>query len=89
MDNINVVGIRWGTSADLTARRKLFPDVEVIANDADSVRQTVQSMLFDRRYNQCLVRFKNVLYVCDRRDDVNREFSSTKVDYHPYIGYLG
>lgn len=87
-DKIKVIGIRWPKSVDILNQRKLLPEVELSINDGDSVTRTVENMLFDRNFSQCLLRWKNVVYVCDHRDSTTRQFAKTNVEYHPYISYL-
>lgn len=88
MKTIKLVGIRWPTSIDVINKRILYPEVENIPEDGTVLTNAVENMLYDRRFNQCLVRWKNVLHVCDRRDATTRQFTKTKVDYHPYSSYL-
>jgi hypothetical protein len=88
MKTINVVGIRWPNSIDVGHNRVVLPEVESIEEDGPTVTKVVENMLYDRHFNQCLLRWKNKLYVCDRGDVVKRVFTKTKVDYHPYISYL-
>lgn len=87
-DTIKVIGIRWPKSVDVTNQRKLLPEVELSANDGDSLTRTVENMLFDRGFSQCVLRWKDVIHVCDHRDSATRQFAKTKVEYHPYISYL-
>jgi len=88
MDTINVVGIRWPKSVDVLNQRKLEPVVETVLNEKESINHAVTTMLFDRGFNQCLVKWKDSVYVCDHKDNKQRTFSGSKVDYHPYIMYL-
>lgn len=88
MNTIKVVGIRWPSSIDVTNQRIMYPEVEEIPNEGPVLTKTVENMLYDRRFNQCLVRWKNILYVCDRIDPSTRQFSKTEIEYHPYISYL-
>jgi len=88
MNTIKVVGIRWPSCIDVNHNRIMVPEVDTVVEHGPDVTKVVENMLYDRYFNQCLLRWKNVLYVCDRRDVVKREFTKTKVDYHPYISYL-
>jgi hypothetical protein len=88
MNSIKVVGIRWPSSIDVSHKRIILPEVENSASDGTALTKMVENMLYDRHFNQCLLRWENVLYVCDRNDEVKRDFFKTKVEYHPYISYL-
>jgi hypothetical protein len=90
MNHTVIVGIKWFTSADFSMNRTLQPPTVVGLVDAvkEDLRVTIESLLFDRGHNQCLLRWKDIVYVCDKFDTSKRMFSTTKVNYHPYMNYL-
>jgi hypothetical protein len=85
--NYTVIAIKWFTSADFSMNRTLQPPTVVDVANKD-LRTTITSLLFDQGYNQCLLRWKGSLFVCDKFDTSIREYSKTIVKYHPYMNYL-
>lgn len=90
-----IIGIRWPTSIDVVNKREVYPHIEYNVNESD-IRSTIERMLFDQtsafqghrgEFHQCLLRYKNVLYVCEPLNDTNT-FSKAPVEYHPYMSYL-
>lgn len=91
MNHTVIVGIKWFTSADLSMDRTL-PQPPTVVDLVDAVKEdlrvTIDSLLFDRGHNQCLLRWEDIVYVCDKSNTSKRMFSKTKVNYHPYMNYL-
>lgn len=79
----SIVGIRWSNRSDLRPE----PYVEVV-EDVLKVRGRVEMLLFESRYNQLLLRFNDMMYVCEVSDFDHRKYCKTPIDYHPYQQYL-
>ena len=55
MNSIKVVGIRWPSAIDVSHKRIILPEVENSASDGPALTKTVENMLYDRHFNQCLL----------------------------------
>ena len=98
-----IIGIRWPTSIDVANKREVYPYIEHNVNESDIrstiERMLFDQTHFGRLYfspifqfhrgefRQCLLRYKDILYVCEPLNDTNT-FSKAPVEYHPYMSYL-
>lgn len=79
---VTIIGINWPTSFNAASQK--YPIVENV--DVSDVKSTIERMLFTQRVNQCLLKYNNVMYVCEPLTDNN--YSRTTIQYHPYMSLL-
>ena len=82
-----LVGIHYPTYYDRALSRRIDPVVKVV-EDKIQIKPMIEEMLFesaiDQRINGVLVKWANVMYLCEPVNTLKREFVKTEVTYHPY-----
>lgn len=82
-----VIAIKWRTSADLAANRKT-PTYEEHYVEETELIPTISSWFYDRKsVDQCLIKYKNQLWICDRSNEATRQYHREVIEYHP-LAYL-
>jgi hypothetical protein len=82
MTTTKVIGITWPKSSNATLQK--YPVIEDV--ELSTVKGTIERMLFTDHMNQCLLKYNNVLYICEPMTDKN--YSRTIIQYHPYMTLL-
>ena len=82
MTTTKLIGITWPKSSNATLQK--YPVIEDV--ELSAVKGTIDRMLFTDHMNQCLLKYNNVLYICEPMTDKN--YSRTIIQYHPYMTLL-
>lgn len=82
MTPTKIIGITWPKASNVTLQK--YPIIEDV--ELSAVKGTIERMLFTDHVNQCLLKYNNVLYICEPLAD--KSYSRTTIQYHPYMSLL-